>query len=389
MNHWCFLSSFFFTRLFLCISTALTVTNTLSAFLFHIRVGLTNSHTCGAVLTSCCSGHFGSSMQLLCSISVLLSAAQSSSLSFGLSKSTFQSNQSLVSEMHSGRPASLLLTGWQLILRIQSTFNISVHPPGRSFADKAGGHGDLSDNINAATTSCWKSYQDALTNSSGSELYPWAFIWLFRVLDCFCVARQFWLPCEISKKSWTLAILCYFLAATSFFISESFSVLVVSKFGSVPAKIPVFTQATSLTTTCSQRVSPVLCDSLQLITPWPREKLASIPTPCGMIETMSRTTLERSAYFECVSPGCRHQSAMSGTHNVLLIAIELEWLSLRFWLKCPKFFSASGGEFLYSLAAVNNLAARSFHPGVVWSALLGVQYSSSSLDNSDGSKDDW
>jgi len=40
------------------------------------------------------------------------------------------------------------------MLSIQGIFNTWVRPPGRSFLDKAGGNDDLSDNLNAAETSC-------------------------------------------------------------------------------------------------------------------------------------------------------------------------------------------------------------------------------------------
>jgi hypothetical protein len=109
-----------------------------------------------------------------------------------------------------------------------------------------------------------------------------------------------------------LAILCNFLSSDSFFISESFSGFLVSNLGSVPAKIPLVAWVNFLTTTIWWRISPVVFDYLQLITSRPREKLASTPTPCGMLENMSRTTLERSAYFYWVSTYCRHQSVMSG-----------------------------------------------------------------------------
>ena len=141
----------------------------------------------------------------------------------------------------------------------------------------------------------------------------------------FWVAGRFWLPCHISKKLWTLAILCNFLSSASFFISESSSVFVVSNSGSVPAKIPLLARANCLTRTFSRRVSPVVFDYLQPKTSWPREKLASTPTPCGMIENMSRGTLERSAYSECVTSCCCHQLVMSGNQNVLLISIGSEW----------------------------------------------------------------
>jgi len=306
VNQWHIQSYFFFPPLFLRVSTALTITNTFSACLFDFRVSRTNAGTFGAALTFCCSGHSESSMPLFFSISDLSSAAQSSSLSFGLSKSPFQLSQSAVSEMLSGALSGSLSTGWWLILQIRRTFKIWVLPPGRSFADKAGGKGDLSDNLNAAAPSCWKSDQDALTISSVSEIYSTAVICLFGARDSFWVACSFWLPCHISKQSWTLAILCNFLSSASFFISESFSVFVVSNSGSVPPKIPLLARANCLTRTFLRRVSPVVFDCLQPITSRPREKLASTPTPCGMVENMSRATLQRSAYFECFSFCWRH-----------------------------------------------------------------------------------
>jgi len=325
VNHWHILSYFCFPPLFLRVSTALTVTNTFSACLFDFRVGRTNPGTFGAALTSCCSGHSGSSMPLLGPISDSSSAAQSCSLSFALSKSPFQFSQSSVSEMLWGALSSSHSTGWWLILRIWRTFKIWVRPPGRFFADKAGGKGDLSDNLNAAAPSCWKSDQDALMHSSVSEMYPTAVICLFWARDSFWVAHRFWLPCHISKKLWTLAILCNFLSSASFFISESFSVCGLSNSRSVPAKIPLLPQAICLTTTFLRRVSPVVFDCLHRITSRPTEKPASTPTPCGMTENMSRSTLERSAYFECVSFCWRYQSVMSSIQNVLLISIGSEW----------------------------------------------------------------
>jgi len=288
------------------VSTALTVTTTFAACLCDFRVGRTNQGTFGVALTTCCSGHSRSSMQLLCSVSDSLSAAQSSSLSFGLSKPTFQFRQSSVSEMLSGALCSSLSTGWRLILRIRWTFKIWVHPARRSFTDKAGGKGKLSDNWNAAAASCCKSDQDTLTFSSVSEMYPKAVIYLFSARDSFLVARRFWLHCHISKKLWTLAILCKGLSSTSFFISESFSVLVVSNSGLVPAKIQLLARANCHAMTSSQRVLPLVFDCHHPITSRPREKLASTPTPCGMIEYMSRAKLESSAYCECVSSCWRH-----------------------------------------------------------------------------------
>jgi hypothetical protein len=134
-----------------------------------------------------------------------------------------------------------------------------------------------------------------------------------------------WLPCHISKKLWTLAILCSFHSSASFSISESFSVLVVSKSESMRARIPLLDDEKCLTTTVSRRVSPEVFDCLQRITSRPREKLASTPSPCGMIENMSHATPGRSAYIECVSPCWHHQLVMSGIHHVLLISIGSEW----------------------------------------------------------------
>jgi hypothetical protein len=124
---------------------------------------------------------------------------------------------------------------------------------------------------------------------------------LFWVRDFFCVARRFWLPCHISKKSWTFAILCNFHSSASFFNSKSFSVSAVSNTAQSPANLPLLARANYLTTTFSLTISPVVLDCLQLITSRPREKLASTPTPWGIIENMLRAALEKSAYFEWVS----------------------------------------------------------------------------------------
>jgi len=238
VKHWSILSYFGFAPLFLLVSIALTVINTFSACLFDFHVGRINLGTFHAGFTSCCSGYSGSSIVLSCSITDSKSAAQSTSLWFGLSKSPFQWSQASVSEMLAGGLSLSLSTELQLILRIWRTFNTWVRSPGRSFADKGGGKRDISDNLNAAAQSCWKSDHDALTISSVSELCPMAVICLIGAQDFFRVAHRFWLPCHIPKKSWTLALLCNSLSSTSFFISESVSVFVESNSGSAPAKIP-------------------------------------------------------------------------------------------------------------------------------------------------------
>jgi len=192
VNHWRILSKIFITPIVLLVAIALTVTNTSSACLFDFHVGRTNLGTFGAALTSCCSGHSGSSMPVLSSIADLSSAAQSSSLSVGVSRSQFQCSQFAVSEMLSGARSSSLSTGWRLILKIRQTFKIWVCPPGRSCADKADGKGDHSDDLNAAVPSCWESNQESLTISSVSEMDPTALICVCRGRDSFCLASRFW-----------------------------------------------------------------------------------------------------------------------------------------------------------------------------------------------------
>jgi hypothetical protein len=146
VTHWCILSYIIFAHLYLLVSIALTVTNTLLAYNFLFRVGRINLATFGAALTSPCCGHTGSSMRLSCSISDLMSAAQSCLLSVGLSTSPFQLSQSSESETLSSALSSSHLTDWRLFLQIRQTFNIWVCPPWMFFADKAGGKGDLSNN---------------------------------------------------------------------------------------------------------------------------------------------------------------------------------------------------------------------------------------------------
>ena len=389
MRQWRILSVFVFTPLFLLDSIALSVTNAFAACLFDFCVDRINPGTFSVALSFHCSGHSQSSKPLPCSISDSPSAAQSSLLSFGLSKSPFQFRQFLVSEMLPGVLSSSLSNGWWLILRIWWRINSWVCPPGRSFPDNASGEGDHSACLNAATPSYWKCDQDALTISSVSKMYPTAVICLFWGRDSFVVARRFWMPCHMSKKSWTLAILCKVRPSASFFISELLSVSVVSNAGSSPAKIPFVAWANCLTTTYSWRVSPVVFDCVQRITSCPREKLDSTPTQCGMIEKMSHTILGRLGYFECISSCWRHQLVMSGIQNVLLISIGSEWWSLRFESICPQIFVASGSELENSLAAVNKRAAGSLFPGVDLVTLLGIKYCSSALDESYESKDDW
>jgi len=156
VKHWRTLAYLVFTPLFLLISIALTVTNTFWASLLDFHVGRIDPGTFGVALTSHCCGHSGTSRALSCSISDAPSAAQSFSLSSGSSKSPSQSSQHSVAEILSNAQFSTLSTGLLLICPILPRFNIWVRPPGRSFADKAGGKRDHSENLDAAAPSCWE-----------------------------------------------------------------------------------------------------------------------------------------------------------------------------------------------------------------------------------------
>ena len=69
----------------------------------------------------------------------------------------------------------------------------------------------------------WAGCFDDLLGIGNVSYSCYLLVWVWA---SFCVARKFWLPCHISKKSWTLAILCNFLSSASFFNSKSFSVSV-------------------------------------------------------------------------------------------------------------------------------------------------------------------
>jgi len=213
--------------------------------------------------------------------------------------------------MHSGELSWSLSTGWLLYLPILWTFHICVRPPSGSFEEKASAKGALSDNWNVALPAYCKSGQDGLTNSSVSEIYPTAAICVFWVRESFRVWRRFRLPCHISEQPWTLAIWCDLCLSASLLISEPFSWFILSNAGSPPANIPVLAPAHYVTMTFWWRVLPLDMDSLQPISPCPREKQACDQTACGMIEQMSCATLERSAYTESISSCCCHQSMMS------------------------------------------------------------------------------
>jgi len=148
--------------------------------------------------------------------------------------------------------------------------------------------------------------------SSVFEIYPTAVIWLFWARDFFCVVHRFWLTCHISKKSWTITILCNFFSYMLDFNSKSFWVSAVSDAVRSPVNILLLAWANCLSMTFSQNLSQVVLDFLQPIMSCPREKLASTPTACSIIENMLQATLERSVYFECISSCWSHQSVISG-----------------------------------------------------------------------------
>ena len=227
--------------------------------------------------------------------------------------------------MFSGALSSSRSTGSWWILWIGRTFNIWVYPPGRSFADNAGGKGDFSDNVNAGAPWYWNSDLEAFTISSMSKMYPMAVLYMFWTQDSFWKKSRFWLPCHIFRRSWTLALPWHWLSSASFFISESFSVFVVSNSGSSRAKIPLLVWAIYLTMMFSQRVLVVVINCLQPIISQSREKLVSTPTRFGMIENMSCATLERSAYIEGDSSCHRQQLVISSIQNVLLNSIGSQW----------------------------------------------------------------
>jgi len=333
-TYWCILSYCLLILLFFLNSIAMTINNTFSACLIHFPVGRMNPGTSRRALASCCSGLSWSLIPLSRSIIDLMSAAQLSSLSIGLTKWIFQFGLLSMSEMLSSVLTSSVSTGWWWILLIRRTVIIWVRPPGRPFADKAGGKGDLSDNVKAATPSCWKSNLDALMISSVSEMHPMAVLCFLWVWDSSCIATRFWPPCHISKMSWTLAILVNCLASASLFISKSFAVFSVFNTGSSPPNIPLLARSTCLTRTLSHRASPVVFDCLQLIISRARQIPASTVTPCGIIENMSHATLERSVYIECfvlLAPPVGDIQYPECTANLDWVGVEI----IEIWINLP------------------------------------------------------
>ena len=203
--------------------------------------------------------------------------------------------------MLSGVISSWIPAAWRSILLIRRTFNSWVCPPRIFFAGKAGGQGDISDNLNTATPSCQKVVYDALTISPVCEMYFIAAMCLFWAKQSFCMAYRFRLRRNISEKSWTLAILYRWLAADSLFISMLFLVYILFNAGLLAADILLLIGANCCSTTVSQWGLHVVFDFLQPISSHAREKLASTLTPCCLIENLPPVTLERSNNFDYVS----------------------------------------------------------------------------------------
>jgi len=209
------MSYFFLYSLFVLVSIPLTVINNFSAFCFDLHIPRINLSIIGAAPSRHCTVLSISWMPLPSYSSDSLSATQSFSLSFALLKFHVKLSQFSVLEFLSGVVSWSLLARWRLILFIQWTFNTLVPPLGRVVVAIDCGKGDSPNILNRATPSGLKFYQNALTILWLSEMYPTAVICLVWAWDSISVTGRIWLPCHISKKSWTLAILWNVLSFSS------------------------------------------------------------------------------------------------------------------------------------------------------------------------------
>jgi len=88
--------------------------------------------------------------------------------------------------------------------------------------------------------------------------YSWhLLVWTW---NSFCVAYRLWLPCEISKQSWTMAILWNLLLSAFVVISMSIWVIMVSNAGLSHDKILALAHANSIAMKFLQKVSLVALD---------------------------------------------------------------------------------------------------------------------------------
>jgi len=177
------------------------------------------------------------------------------------------------------------------MLRIRLQRNSSLCPEGRLFGDNAGGTGDLFNMLNAAARSCWKYDQEALMFSSVSEMHPTAVMCWLCVWDIFCVACLFWLPCQISNTLWTMAIWYNYFSSMSLnnwlIVSDSIVFNIVVS----PTNILLSADVNFFTMTFWQRVSPVVVESLKMISSRPCKTLPATPTSSGKIENLLRAWL--------------------------------------------------------------------------------------------------
>jgi hypothetical protein len=88
--------------------------------------------------------------------------------------------------------------------------------------------------------------------------------------------------------------------------------------------------------TFSPSISLVVLDCHQLITSCPMENLASTSSPCAILGTMLRATLERSVDFECISSCWCHRAVIFGNWNIPPISMGSELKSLTFGLTCTQ-----------------------------------------------------
>jgi len=202
--------------------------NSSSVWLIDYCIARINLATCGVAHTSRFSGLTNASMALSSFISKSTFPSQPSSLVFRLSKSSFQFSEFLVLEMHSGALYSSLSAGWKSVLISQQIFDHWARPLERSSVDITGVNVDHSDNSNTAPPSGEIFDQHASMISSVSKMYHTGVLCMFWAWNSFCVAHRFWLPCYISKMSWTLVILCKFCSAAWFLHCKVFSVSIVS-----------------------------------------------------------------------------------------------------------------------------------------------------------------
>jgi len=179
------------------------------------------------------------------------------------------------------------------------------------------------------------------------------------------------------------------LILASLFICNSMSLSFECNPELSPVTILVLAWAISPSSTVAQNVSVVVLDSLQWIISCPRNMLASTLTLCGMIENVSHTTLQRSAYNACILSYCVHWLVTFGNNNVQLILIGSGWFSSRLGLSYPQCFGDSDIELIKRLVAGNICAVWLLCIGVISVIIVGIKYSSSSRVKSYSSTEDW